>query len=320
MAAATRPGTYSIAFYNVENLFDTINDPGVNDEAFTPDGFFKWTPKRLKKKIERLATTIVQIGNPDNTYPPAMIGLAEVENHTVLDMLVEHPVMAPYGYGYIHFPSPDERGIDVAMLYRKSFFSIVESTNHRIDLKDDDGLPDATRDILEVGGTFNGVPLRVFVNHWPSRRSGVAESEHRRMEASRVLSTLVDARDEEYQLILGDFNDEPGSKSIQQLESHGFFNPMDTLRSFTRGSLNHQRTWYVFDQILVSHPFLSPRAKISFEKADIYDPEYLKEQKGRFKGQPFRTYGGGRYLGGYSDHFPVYVITQMPEQRQDGVK
>jgi len=304
---------FTVAFYNVENLFDIYDDPDTADEAFLPKSERRWTKKRYKKKLYKLATAISQIGKDRTGNAPSIVGLAEVENKDVIEDLLEMKHLKKAGYSYVHYDSPDERGIDVALLYKKSEFTVTNSKPFSIDLTVDQDNPDYTRDILLVEGVFNNEPVKIIVTHWSSRREGEKETEYKRLIASdKVIEIITNLRVNEPHakiMVLGDFNDDPSSKSIQQLvHKLELFNPMETLLSYTRGSLNHNFQWNIFDQILISTNFFETKKGVhSFSKADIFDKEFLTQYEGKYKGQPFRTYVGPRYKGGYSDHFPVFI-------------
>jgi len=303
----------TVAFYNVENLFDIYNDPDTADDAFLPTSERRWTKKRYKKKLYKLATAISQIGKKRTGSAPSLVGLAEVENKEVIEDLLEMKHLKKAGYGYIHYDSPDERGIDVALLYKKNEFTVTNSKTFSIDITVDKDNPDYTRDILLVEGLLNNEAVKVIVTHWSSRREGEKETEFKRLIASdKVIEIVTDLRTKDTDakiMVLGDFNDDPSSKSIQQLvHKLELFNPMETLLSYTRGSLNHKFNWNIFDQILISTNFFeTKKGALSFSKADIFDREFLTQYEGKYKGQPFRTYVGPRYMGGYSDHFPVFI-------------
>jgi len=304
----------TVAFYNIENLFDLRNSRFTNDNDFLPQSVKRWTPKRYKNKLRKIGFAISNIGRQETGKHPAIIGLAEVENAKVLEDLINSKHLEDYDYDYVHFNSLDERGIDVAMLYDTRVFEPLHTETFSVSLTDDDGSPDYTRDILLVGGKLDGEKVHFIVNHWSSRREGEKETEHKRLAASEKISEVITSltQDDEHAkiLVLGDFNDNPQNESLKRLvEAHGIFNPFETLRSFTRGTVKHRRQWFLFDQILVSTNFFkNSKDEFEFFKANIFDADFLKQFKGHYKGAPFRTYAGKKYKGGYSDHFPVYTI------------
>jgi len=304
---------YTIAFYNLENLFDTKNDPNTLDDDFTPNGKKNWSYKRYKKKLKKLANVIAQLGAEKSFYSPAIIGVVEVENQTVLNDLVTTKHLKNEHYGIVHYDSPDERGIDVALLYKKELFELLHSETFPLLLNGENGDRDYTRDVLLVKGNLNGELVYTIVNHWPSRRSGTDVSEEKRIKAAQLVTYIVDKISAETQdakiIIMGDFNDNPSNKSIKNyLVNHRFYNPMERLINTGNGTLNHDKTWHLFDQIIFSKNFLTiEENKHSFKYAEVFDEQFLKVWKGKLKGNPFRTYIGKWYQGGFSDHFPVYV-------------
>ncbi|WP_303316322.1 endonuclease/exonuclease/phosphatase family protein [Flavivirga abyssicola] len=309
-----RDDLQTVAFYNLENLFDTTEDKHTHDNDFLPTSVKKWTPKRYKNKLKKLGFAISNIGRHETGKYPAIVGLAEVENASVIEDLINSEHLEDCNYDYVHYDSLDERGIDVALLYDANAFEVTGSETFTIQLFDDDGSPDYTRDILLVSGLLDGEAIHVIVNHWSSRREGEKETEHKRMassdKAAEVISMLRDDNPDAKIIVIGDFNDDPSSKSIKQLvEGSNLYNPMEVLRSYNRGTTNHNRRWNLFDQILFSTNFFkSTTDKFKFSTANIFDEDFLKLFNGRYKGTPFRTFVGKRYKGGYSDHFPVYAI------------
>ncbi len=304
---------YSIAFYNMENLFDTVDDPDKLDNDFLPNADRRWNEKRFKNKVKKLGKVVNNIGYQDIHHSPVIIGLAEVENLEVLKALTATKFLKDKGYDIVHYESPDERGIDNALLYRKDYFTVISSKAHTLYLTDDKGERDYTRDILYVHGTLEKEEIHILVNHWPSRRRGAEETAFRRMAAAKRNQEIVDEileKDPEARvIIMGDFNDDPHSESIKELTSKGLYNPMELLLTKYAGTLNFRGEWNLFDQILISYNFLQQHGNsFRFLEAKIHNPLEVQEYKGRSKGHPFRTYKGRKYLGGFSDHFPVYSI------------
>lgn len=309
---------FTIAFYNLENLFDTFDNKQTHDDDFLPTSEKLWTPKRYKKKLRKLGYAISQIGAKTSNNLPVIIGLAEVENRLVVNDLIHSKFLKTKNYGIVHYDSPDERGIDVALIYNKDFFKVENSEIFSVNLFYADGEIDRTRDILLVEGFLNKEKIYVLVNHWPSRREGEKESEAKRLTAStKVIEIIALIKQRETNpkiIVMGDFNDNPSNKSVKQLvRSQELYNPMEALLSYTQGSLSYRLEWNLFDQILFSTNFFEykPNAH-SFSKANIFDNEFLKQFKGKYKGTPFRTYVGKKYKGGYSDHFPVYIHLKKP--------
>jgi predicted extracellular nuclease len=304
---------HNIAFYNLENLFDVNNDPDTLDSDFTPNSPRRWNERKYKKKLSKLSYVIARIGLDTSGMPPAIIGVAEVENKKVIRDLIATDHLKEHGYRYVHFNAPDERGIDTALLYRDAFFEPVNSTTHSVLIDNLDGQRDFTRDILEVSGFLNGQLIHILVNHWPSRRDGAQLTEYKRVAAAQknvaVINQILQDDIDANIVVMGDFNDNPSSVSIKDhLLIPELHNPMTDLHTYARGSSTWQRKWFLFDQILVSRSLQNgSKTGLKFEEADIFDPPFIKEIKGRFKGNPFRTFAGTRHLGGFSDHFPVYA-------------
>lgn len=303
-----------VAFYNVENLFDIYDDSRTYDNDFLPINVKKWTPKRYDNKLRKLGSTISQIGEKETGKHPAIVGLAEVENAKVIEDLIATNHLKNCNYNYVHYESLDERGIDVALLYDTNAFEVTHSEVFQIDLTNERGEPDYTRDILLVSGLLDGELIHVIINHWSSRREGEKESEPKRMASSNkvayIIETLKAENVEAKIIVMGDFNDNPSNNSVKQLvENSNLYNPMETLRSFSRGTTYHNRQWNLFDQILITTNFFkNSTTAFEYDSANIFDEAFLKLFSGKFKGTPFRTYVGKKYNGGYSDHFPVYAI------------
>lgn len=308
---------YTIAFYNLENLFDTKDDPDTFDNDFTPEGRKKWNLKRYKKKLNKLGNVISRLGIEKSDHSPAIVGVVEVENESVLNDLVSTAHLKNEQYGIVHYNSPDERGIDVALLYKKELFELLHSETFPLYLNNENGKQDYTRDILLVKGNLNGELIYVLVNHWPSRRSGPNKTEEKRIKAAQLVRHIVDKINEETAnakiIIMGDFNDDPTSKSVKNyLVNNKFYNPMESLIKKGKGTLSHKKTWHLFDQIIFSKNFLNEVPnKHSFMYAEVFDKHFLKKWHGKYKGNPYRTYVGKWYQGGYSDHFPVYVYLKQ---------
>ena len=304
---------YTIAFYNLENLFDIKNDKKKLDDDFTPSGKKHWNYKKYKRKISKLSAVISQLGTQKSFYSPAIVGVVEVENRSVLTDLVQANNLKNEHYDFVHYDSPDERGIDVALLYKKELFELLHSEAFPLYLDDGNGGRDYTRDVLMVKGNLNNELIYVLVNHWPSRRSGYDINEEKRIKAAELVAEIVNKINAETEnakiIIMGDFNDDPSNKSVKKhlVNSH-FYNPMEHLIATGNGTLSHQKVWHLFDQIIFSKNFIEIKEnKHSFKYAEVFDAYFLKEWKGKYKGNPFRTYIGKWYQGGYSDHFPVYV-------------
>jgi len=308
-----RKEVFTIGFYNVENLFDTVDNPKKADDDYLPNSRRNWTKKRYYQKLKKLSSVISQLGTNYSNHLPAIVGLVEVENSKVVQDLISHKNLEKGNYGYVHYDSPDERGIDVALIYNRSFFEVYSSKTHSLEFIEDDGRVDYTRDILRVSGSLNGELVHILVNHWPSRREGEEETKENRIKAARLVHKAIDEIKEKIEspkvIIMGDFNDDPVSESIKQnLVTEDFFNPMESLFEKGLGTLTFKGKWNLFDQIIFSKNFLSAeKEKHSFLYAEVFNKDWLRVFKGKLKGSPFRTYIGPWYKGGFSDHFPVYA-------------
>ncbi len=309
---------FTIGFYNLENLFDTMDDPETFDDAFTPDGEKKWTPRRYKKKVKRLAKAISTIGDDSTKHPPVILGIAEVETYEVVLDLIKTPYLIDYNYGIVHYDSPDERGIEVAFLYRKKYFELLDSRPYYIQFEKEIGNIDYTRDVLLVKGNLNGELMYFIVNHWPSRRSGIKESEQKRIInaelVQKIISDVMEETPDAKIIIMGDFNDNPTDISIKQtLVTDQLYNPMESLYEKGMGTSIHQGKWHLFDQIIITKNFLKENTH-QFTHANIYCKHFLKDKYGKYIEDPFRTYKGRWYKGGISDHFPIYISLEHKKE------
>ena len=310
-----------IAFYNVENLFDTIDEPMTIDSEYMPNSNLKWNQQRYEAKLKNTAKVIEEMGFP------SVMGLVEVENRRVLNDLTTKTALKAQNYGIAHFESPDERGIDCALIYKKADFTVKNAKPHRIEFPTDKA--DRTRDILEVSGVLRGVSVTVFVNHWPSRSGGAKESEPKRIFTGQVLRRAVDSlfkTDANSRVIvMGDLNDDPNDKSILEglkavywnrdttpkpiINKNAVYNLAAGVKRSGNGSYFYKNEWEVIDQMMVSGSFLDGRSKLVTTDAEtIFNADFLtyKDKSGRKL--PNRTFTGSVYRGGFSDHFPVYLM------------
>lgn len=317
----------TIAFYNVENLFDTKRDTTIFDLEWTPGGAQNWTTEKYEKKIHNLARVMSEIGRDDNPRMPAVIGVSEIENRAVLEDLVNDPQLAPGNYGIVHYDSPDLRGIDVAFLYSRQYFQPLSSQTHTLaifDQKKKDektGEPKRiyTRDQLVVSGLLEGEEIHFIVNHWPSRSGGEKISSPLREAAAAlnvfIIDSLQSINPNAKIITMGDMNDGPYNNSIKKVlkakdskskvEPKGIYNPFEKLAKDGQGTLAYRDAWDVFDQILLTEPYISEGYDSwKFWKARIYKKPFMVQNSGRYKGYPLRNNNG---IPGFSDHFPVYV-------------
>jgi hypothetical protein len=318
-----------IAFYNLENLFDTIDTPGVLDEEFTPEGPNKWSGKRYLEKLDNMAMVISRIGEDDGwSGGPAVLGVSEIENRSVLEDLAAHPLLRESNYQIVHYDSPDLRGVDVALMYRPRFFSVTASASPSVELVNDEGERIFTRDQLVVSGIYDGEPMHFIVGHWPSRSNGEAASRPRRFAAAALSRRLVDSlqatASDAKVFVMGDFNDDPVDKSLRnylrasgradRLREGEMYNAMFPLFRKGIGSLYYRDGLNLFDQIVVT-PSLVGNDYSSYRlvNARVFNAPFLLQKDGQYKGYPLRSFVGTVWQGGYSDHFPVYVLIVREE-------
>jgi hypothetical protein len=315
---------HTVAFYNLENLFDTINDTTKYDEASPIMEMNEaLRGKAYKNKLHNMATVVADIGQADTKNSPAVIGVSEVENRQVLMDLVNEPELLDKDYGIIHFDSPDKRGIDVALLYQKALFKPIDSSSHELLIYDDSTRERVyTRDQLLVSGELDGDLIHIIVNHWPSRSGGEARSRFKRVAAGKLNKRIIDSLQsiDPYAKIMtmGDFNDNPTNDSMKKeikteankdkVKLKGIYNPYENqFKKMGLGTTGYRDAWSLFDMILISQPFLEKDySSFRFYKAGIFNQTYLTNKEGRYKGYPLRMINAG-LSGGYSDHFPVYI-------------
>ncbi len=311
------PDQQIIAFYNLENLFDTADDPQKDDNDFLPGSFKDWNEDRYLTKLEQITRSIASI---NEKLLPVIIGVGEIENKTVLKDLLYQPAFNGQ-YNFIHHESPDHRGIDVGFLYNRNFFKVLSHERIQVVIEGDEQY--TTRDILYVRGIFHRDDVvHFFINHWPSRREGTLKSMPRRIAAAKLLyiKALAILRSDPMAkiVIMGDFNDLPVSKSIQtylhtkphkNISSEQFYNLAFIPYRKKMGSLFAKDRWLMFDQILISKGMIMGEGiKIKSSRLTIQmDKRFLFYDRSRSIYRPNRTYSGKKYHGGSSDHLPVYV-------------
>lgn len=310
----------TIAFYNLENLFDIDRDTEIHDESFTPSGSMGWTQQKYENKLVNMSSILPKIGTNEHVQsPPAIIGVCEVENRRVLEDLVNMESLKPYNYKIVHIDSPDERGIDTALLYRENLFELEDAKTFKTILPDEN---DKTRDILLATGQLGGERVHFLVNHWPSRSGGEKRSMPNRVAAAQNLRAIVRAiqADEPNAKIItmGDFNDDPISPSIaktlgaigkkQKLtKTTDLYNPFYDFYKKGYGTTAWRDSWSLFDMLIFTNTLNTSQVGWKYVSANRYTPKKIIQTNGKFKGYPKRTHSFGKYLNGYSDHFPVYI-------------
>lgn len=314
----------SFLFYNVENLFDTDDDSETEDSEFLPGGTRHWTYKRLNKKLLDISKVIINAGGWE---PPAIIALSEVENRKVLEMLTMKTPLQSVPYRIIHKESDDHRGIDVAFIYHSELFYPVEYQFYP--LTDKNGNPVKTREILYVSGILKEQDtLHLFINHWPSRYSGMLETKSLRIQAAQLLRKKTDELFSKYPapkiIIAGDFNDQPRDESLMkylkaeniqgEMEGNRLYNLSYHWTESGSGTHKYLSQWFVFDQIIVSGALLNSKNGFYTEEqnAKIVHLPFLVEPDARYGGmQPQSTYNGFTYQGGFSDHLPIILKLKL---------
>lgn len=330
---------HTIAFYNVENLFDTINDPIINDEEYLPAK--GWTNKNYRKKLDNLSRVLIEIGtNAQQRNSPTIIGVCEIENRRVLEDLVKQPRLINKNYKIVHFDSPDKRGIDTGFLYDPEHFKPTSYVNVPLyvyrdaeskskkekdeETDDKDNIDKKsnrvyTRDQLLVTGLLDGEEVSFIVNHWPSRSGGEKKSSPFREAAGalnrKIIDSLFKINPNAKVITMGDMNDGPYNKSIKKalgavakkedLKKFGVFNPMEEMSNNGIGSLAYRDSWDLFDQILLTEPYINKDyTSWTYWKAGVFNKDFLIQKDGQYKGYPLRNSNGEP---GFSDHFPVYI-------------
>ena len=311
-----------IVFYNVENLFEPNEGPSSQEEVYRYDKP-SWNYDKYTVKLRHIAKVLKALGKAYKTEGPDIIGLAEIQNRKVIQDLSNHPYLATCDYGIIHYDSPDHRGIDVGLLYKRSSFIPIRSQPRKLLLRHPEGFIQHTRDVLVVSGYFEQEIIHILVNHWPSRRGGESRSSPLRTAAAELNRKIIDSLKRRYSdpfiITMGDFNDDPTDNSLyhilggrEKLTKGPYtrmINPMIPLHRKGLGSLAYRDRWHLFDQILITKKDIAKDPEsYRFLKAGIFMPEWMQVSGGRYRGYPLRTYTGNTYTAGYSDHFPVYIL------------
>lgn len=306
----------TIAFYNTENFYSKSSE-----ESFLPSNYIKWKDNRYDIKVNKIAFCISKIGRVETNELPFLVGLAEVENDEVLQDLVQNDFLKEGNYKTLLYESLDERKINVGLIYRQQFFEVLESEPIRFVFKDQFDNKSYTRDILYVKGNLVGEIVHLFIVHLPSKidkEINQLKRQHIFKTIRKRINDLLTENSSEKILVMGDFNDSPTNSDLitelntrakqDEISRNELFNPMVGLQSYKRGSMIFKNQWMLFDQQLFSKGFLTSQSNLEYIKTDIFDATFLKNSGGKSTGLPFRTFVGGKYFGGYSDHFPVYTI------------
>jgi|SRR5687768_11375870 len=311
-----------IAFYNLENLFDTIDSPDTDDFEFTPLGPNVYNSAVYYDKLDKLSKVISELGVEVTPDGAALVGVSEIENRTVLEDLVRQPALKNRSYQILHHDSKDARGVDVALLYQPKYFTPDTLIYHSLVTSDPGEEIKYSRDILVAVGSLNGEQIAVSINHWPSRRGGESRTAHLRNAAAcfnkNILDSLTENNIVDKTIVMGDLNDDPINDSIRKglrskrettdLDKDDMYNPLEDFYRKGLGTTAYRNAWSLFDQIIISETLVNDNSGYRFYKAAIHNPSYLIENSGIYKGYPFRSYSNGSYTGGYSDHFPVHIL------------
>ena len=323
-ASAKKQQMYGVAFYNLENLFDTINNNGKYDLEFSPSGKNKWDGNKYWSKIKNLSYAISEMYTNLTPDGPAIIGVSEIENRSVLEDLVKAESIKKHNYQIVHHDSPDVRGVDVGMLYNPKFFKVLNVTNHTLSIPDKPNFK--TRDQMCVFGLLGGQRIAVIVNHWPSRRGGEKESSPLREAAAELCKSIADSITNLYPdcgiVIMGDLNDDPSNKScskilgavkkIDKCKPGGYFNPFWQKLDDGIGSYIYRSNWDLFDQIIINYN-LTPQgpSHLEYYGALVINKPFLLQTNGQYKGYPLRTFSGGVWTNGFSDHLPTQIFLKL---------
>ncbi|MBR7182613.1 MAG: endonuclease/exonuclease/phosphatase family protein [Alistipes sp.] len=317
---------HMVVFYNLENLFDTINDPDKLDEEFLPTGDKKWNSTKYNKKQSNVEKVFFDMALIQKQFP-AVIGVSEIENRLVLEDLVAQPKMAHGNYRIVHYDSPDRRGVDCAFLYRPDVFKLQGSKAHKFEMPGMENF--YTRDLVTMWGTIDDEPFFFLVSHWPSRLGGKEASAPKREAAAaqcrRIADSVRTANPSTKVVIMGDLNDDATDKSItevlgakgniKKLVDGDMYNPYIDLLKAGYGTLGYRDAWNLFDNIIVSENLATgstgelklKRAENSKFYGNIFSRPYMMQKEGQYKNYPLRTFVGNNFQSGFSDHLPVYI-------------
>lgn len=321
---AQRP--HMVVFYNLENLFDTINDPDKLDDEFLPDGVKKWNSSKYYRKQSNIDKVFFDMAAINREFP-AVIGVSEIENRLVLEDLVSQPKMSLGNYRIVHYDSPDRRGVDCAFLYRPDVFKLEGSKAHKFEMP---GMPNfRTRDLVTMWGTIEGEPFFFLVSHWPSRLGGKEASDAKREAAAsqcrRIADSVRIANPNTKVVIMGDLNDDATDKSItdvlgakakiNKLSEGDLYSPYIELLKAGYGTLGYRDSWNLFDNIIVSENLATGstgslklvRAPKSKYYGNIFSRPYMMQREGQYRNYPLRTFVSNNFQNGFSDHLPVFI-------------
>ncbi|WP_197672886.1 endonuclease/exonuclease/phosphatase family protein [Nonlabens sp. Hel1_33_55] len=336
-AEAKQYKVQTVAFYNLENLYDTEDDTTINDEASPMMEMDPGIREEIyQKKLANMARVIRKIGAEKSQSAPTILGVCEIENRKVLEDLVNHPLLLEYDYGIEHFNSPDRRGIDTGFLYKKREFKVLNSTHKELLIYDPvDGDRIYTRDPIVVTGELNGDKMTFIVNHWPSRSGGEQKSRSKRNAAAALNKTIIDSLHSIDSMskifVMGDLNDDPTNESVKDIlnaqkdredvSSQMIYNPYMQMHKDGYSTLFYRDAGNVFDQIMFTYPMLTEANQTGYQywQSHIYNPSFMSNKTGQYKGYPYRSFLGSTFTGGYSDHFPVYVYLVKEITEQDNV-
>lgn len=328
--------SHVIGFYNLENLFDTYDDPAKNDEQYLPDGQNNWTPEKYAMKVKNMAQ-VIRAMHDDNGCWHTILGVSEIENRLVLEDLVADPQIAAANYEIVHYDGPDRRGVDVGLLYDPRKFDFIESRSLPFTFEDseveftltkEEQERFRTRDILMVRGTIGGEMFAFYVAHLPSRLGG--KGWDLRSRGAEIMYRHARQMETEFPGIkvvcMGDMNDDPfddsmakylhGRETLAEMSREDFFNPYLSMIKAGYGSLCYRGTWCIYDQELVNWNLahapegeyrILPIVKGKYY-GRIFHKSFMTTQSGQYKGYPFRTFSNGTFMNGYSDHYPTYIV------------
>ena len=328
---------YAIAFYNVENLFDTLHDVRIdtvngvpikrydlNDYEYLPDGANNWNSFRYSNKVKNMSDVLSKLATDKLPMGPALIGLSEVENARVLQDLLNQPSLKDRGWKYIHVEGPDRRGVDCAFLYNPKFFKLKSYKLVPYVYQNGD-TTHFTRGFLVATGELAGEELNAIVCHWPSRASTSQFREWGGAQVKVIKDSIFNVNPNAKIIVMGDLNDDPDDKSLTEglgakrkasdCGRNDMWNPWwDMLRKQGVGSLKYDGKWNLFDQIVISGTFLNnDRKTLEYYNHEVFNREFLIQQEGQNKGYPKRTFSRGVWTNGYSDHLPtiVYFVKEV---------